>query len=275
MKKITILCFLTFLLGALIPIEAQVAIGKTDPEGMLDLQNNNSIGLVFPKVALTASNVAAPVINPNGGNLVEGTVVFNTNVTNTGANDVSPGIYAWNGKQWNPQYLREQSEKFEQSPLDIRTETGSTAYNNASSDWMEVDGLEDGSSFTPKYTGTYRIETNFNFGAGKIKPPSSGKMSMATQEGLFRLTFDGTPYIVYTHSYSLYNADLGYYDQFRHDTSQVFFINLTAGQAYPFKVEIDIFVSNLEDFEDAGNSGDSRGHVGIDKPCTVEFTFIE
>ncbi len=273
MKKTTKLYLLTFLLGIFIPVKAQVAIGKTTPEGMLDLQNNNSIGLVFPKVALTASNVQAPVTNPNGGSLVEGTVVFNTNVTNTGANDVSPGIYAWDGSQWNPQYLREQSEKFEQSPLDIRTETGSTAYNNGSSDWMEVDGIGDGSSFTPKYSGIYRIETNFNFGAGKINLPSSGKMSMSTQEGLFRFTFDGTPHVVYTHSYSLYNEDLGYYEQFRHDTSQVFYVNLTAGQVYPFKVEIDIFVS--DGFENNGDSGDGRGHVGVEKPCTVEFTFIE
>ena len=273
MKKNTLLYLFFLIIGIQFPITAQVAIGKTDPEGMLDLQNSSSIGLVFPRVALTASNIAAPVTNPNGGSLVEGTVVFNTNVTDTGANDVSPGIYAWDGTQWNPQYLREQSEKFEQTTLDLRTVTGSTAYNNSSSDWMEIDGLADGSSFTPKYSGTYRIETNFNFGAGKIKLPSSGKMSMATQEGLFRLTFDGTPHVVYTHSYSLYNEDIGYFDQFRHDTSQVFYVNLTAGQTYPFKVEIDIFVS--DGYENNGDSGDGRGHVGIEKPCTVEFTFIE
>ena len=271
-----ILVIVIFLLATSLSV-AQVGIGTFAPEGMLDLQNSNSTGFIFPKVALTGTNIAAPVTNPNGGGLAEGTVVFNTNTTTTGLNDVTPGIYAWDGTQWIPQYLREDAALFEQSPLDFRTVTGDTSYNTGSSDWADVPGLGVGvNTFTPKYTGIYKIKTSFNFGAGKINLPGTGDIMMATTEGLIRLTFDGTPYLIYTHSYSLYNGTIGgaagtYYEEFKHDSSKILYVNLTAGQAYNFSLEIDIFVATH--FEDGGNSGDGRGHVGIGVPCTVEFTF--
>lgn len=271
--------FLTIILGLTMTLSslAQVGIGTSAPEGMLDLQNSNSTGFVFPKAALTASNVAAPVINPNGGALVAGTVVFNTNSTATGSNDVYPGIYAWDGSQWNPQYLREDSALFEQTTLDFRTETGDTTYNSGTSDWADVPGLGSG-SFTPKYSGTYRIKTNFNFGGGKLILPVSGDINMGTMEGLFRFTFDGSSRLCYTHSYSLYNAGISggtFYDTFKHDTSIVQYVDLIAGVTYNFSLEIDIFVAtHFEDGGDAG-PGDGQGHVGIDTPCTVEFTFTE
>ncbi|MFC7356572.1 hypothetical protein ACFQO1_02645 [Jejudonia soesokkakensis] len=254
---------------------AQVSIGHSAPEGMLDLQNSDNYGFVFPKTALTSSVVAAPVTNPNGGVLEIGTVVFNTATTTTGANDVSPGIYAWDGSEWNPQYLREDSAFFEQSTLNFRTVTGDETYNSPTSDWAFVPGLET-TSFTPKYTGTYRIKTAFNFGAGKVILPDltstpSAVITMATMEGLFRFTFDGTSQIIYTHAYSLYNNGV-FYDQFKHDTSVIQYVHLTAGQTYNFSLEIDVFVA--DHLENNGNSGDGRGYVGIGTPCSVEFSFI-
>ena len=245
---------------------SQVAIGTTTPKGMLDLQNNATTGLIYPRVALTATNVALPVLNPNGGNLVPGTVVYNTNYTTTGANDVYPGIYAWDGTQWTTQYIKEDAVMFEQTPLDLRVVN--------SDPYIDVPGLGNGSTFTPKYSGTYRIIANFNFGAGKINPPSSGNTAMATQEGYFRFTFDGIPNLIYTHAYSVYNVGLStYFEQFRHDSSLILYETLTAGQTYNYRLEVDLFVSS--DFENSGNSGDGRSHVGIGLPCTVEFTFLE
>jgi hypothetical protein len=272
--KFTIKSIFTFtlILCATTALMAQVGVGTDTPAGMLDLSNNNSAGFVFPKVALTADNVAAPVTNPQGGALVAGTVVFNTATTATGANDVSPGIYAWNGSRWNPQYLREDHALFEQSPLDFRTVTGSTGYNNGTSDWADVPGLGAGSTFTAKYTGEYKIKASFNFGGGQVVTPSSGNIMMATMEGLFRFTFDGTPNLIYTHSYSLYNNPT-YHDQFIHDSNFIQYVNLTAGQTYNFRLEIDVFVATH--YVDNGNSGTGRGHVGITIPCSVEFTFVE
>ncbi|MFK5982351.1 MAG: hypothetical protein QM499_05495 [Flavobacteriaceae bacterium] len=245
---------------------AQVGIGTLKPEGMLDLQNNNLTGFVFPKAILTATNIESPINNPSGGGLVAGTVVFNTNTTSTGTNDVYPGIYVWDGSIWIPQYLREDADIFEQSTLNFRV--------NGSDSYVDVPGLGIGTSFTPIYSGTYRIKANFNFGAGTVKDTQI--IDMATEEGYFRFTFNGTSYLIYTHAYSIHNDNIGggtLYEKFRHDSSLVLYVTLTSGVTYNFRLEIDMFVSG--DFFDNGNSGVGRSWVGIDLPCTVEFTYLE
>lgn len=273
MKKSFKISILSILFLSFLTTYGQVGIGTNTPDGMLDTQNSTNYGIIFPRVVLTATNVAAPVVNPNGGNLVAGTAVYNTNTTSTGTNDVYPGIYAWDGSRWIAQYLREDSAIYEQTTLGQRIVTGSTSVNTGSSDWVDVNGLGNGSTFTPKYSGTYRVKANFNFGSGKITN-TGDTIDMATQEGYFRFTFDGTQYLIYTHAYGVDNAYTGlYYDKFRHDTSLVLYRTLRAGQTYNFRLEIDVFVSSQ--FENGGNSGDGRSWVGIGVPCTVEFTYVE
>ncbi|KJJ37799.1 hypothetical protein [Aequorivita vladivostokensis] len=252
---------------------AQIGIGTVSPKGMLDLQNNKSMGLVFPKAALTSTSTAAPVVNPNGGNLVAGTAIFNTNTIN----DVSPGIYVWEGTRWIPQYMREDYKIYEQTPLQQRIALGSLEYNGPSSNWVYINNFAPGNnSFTPIYSGTYKIKVNQQLGAGKIKlPVDSNKIMMATQEGLFRFNFNGTNYLTYSHSYSMYNAATNngtFYEQFPHDTQLTLYLNLTAGVSYPFTLEFDMVVG--EEFDDP-QAGPGMGYVGVDKPCTVEFTFLE
>ena len=142
---------------------SQVGIGTSNPEGMLDLESNQ-YGLVYPRVALTKTNLQFPVVNPNGGNLVAGTVVYNTNTTSTGDHDVYPGVYVWDGAavnpKWIPQFIIEHSALFEQNPLNFNV--------SLSGGFVDIPNLGNGSSFTAKYTGTYRIEANFNFGAGQV-----------------------------------------------------------------------------------------------------------
>ncbi len=77
---------------------AQIGIGTSTPEGILDI-DSNIYGVVYPSVALTATNVEAPVVNPRGGGLAVGTTVYNTNTTSTGTKDVEPGIFSWDGTQ--------------------------------------------------------------------------------------------------------------------------------------------------------------------------------
>ena len=92
MKKIT-----TFFI-ALLYIQlnySQVGIGTTSPTGALDI-NSSTNGLVIPRVALTAKNIAAPVVNPQGGVLTNGTMIYNTTTAGVAPNNVSPGFYYWN-----------------------------------------------------------------------------------------------------------------------------------------------------------------------------------
>lgn len=76
-----------------------VGLGTNTPGGVLEL-NSTTSGLVLPRVALTATNVAAPVVNPQGGSLIVGTTVYNTATAGTAPNNVAPGLYYWNGSRW-------------------------------------------------------------------------------------------------------------------------------------------------------------------------------
>ncbi len=264
---IYLICLLAWAL-----MHSQVGIGTTQPQGMLDLQNSNFQGVVFPKAALTSTASPLPIINPNGGPLVAGTAVYNTSTIN----DITPGIYLWDGNRWIPQYRRQDHLVVEQTTLQQRIALGSSEYNGPTSNWVMINGLEAGHSFTPQYTGTYKIRVNQQFAAGKIKLPSaSSKISMATEEGLFRFTFNGTKYLTYSHSYSMYTSNILsgiYFEQFPHDTQLTLYLNLTAGTAYQFSLEFDLVVAN--DFPNT-ETGDGRAYVGVDKPCTVEFTLLE
>lgn len=80
-------------------VNAQVGINTTVPEGILDISSNNQ-GVVFPRVSLTDKLMQAPVTNPNGANLVIGTVVYNINTSGAYPNNVIPGYYFWDGTSW-------------------------------------------------------------------------------------------------------------------------------------------------------------------------------
>lgn len=69
-------------------ISAQVGIGNTSPSGSLDIASAND-GLLIPRIALSATNIAT-VITPTTSELV-----YNTNTSAAGPNQVTPGFYYW------------------------------------------------------------------------------------------------------------------------------------------------------------------------------------
>ncbi|BCY28413.1 tail fiber domain-containing protein [Flavobacterium okayamense] len=89
MKKILLLTLLFF--SCL--IFSQVGIGTTAPQGALDVSSNTD-GLLIPRISLSATNVAT-VITPTTSELV-----YNTNTSAVGPNQVTPGFYYWNGTLW-------------------------------------------------------------------------------------------------------------------------------------------------------------------------------
>ncbi|MCL9807356.1 hypothetical protein NAT51_17645 [Flavobacterium amniphilum] len=82
-----------------IDANGNVGVSQTLPKGILDVEATDR-GIVFPRVALTATNAQAPVINPQTGTIPAGTVVYNTATAGTSPNNVSPGLYYWNGTRW-------------------------------------------------------------------------------------------------------------------------------------------------------------------------------
>lgn len=91
LTSIALLCFCT--------ISAQVGIGTTTPEGELDVVSSNH-GVVLPRVALISRNVSPPVLNPQGGLLAIGTLVYNTATNGPSPYQVRPGYYFWDGSEW-------------------------------------------------------------------------------------------------------------------------------------------------------------------------------
>ena len=64
------------------------------PSAVLDIESANK-GVLFPRVALTAANLAGPIVSP-----ATGLTVYNTATAGTAPNNVSPGYYYWNGSRW-------------------------------------------------------------------------------------------------------------------------------------------------------------------------------
>ena len=252
---------------------AQTGINTTTPNGALDI-NSQTSGVVLPRVALTATNVMAPVTNPQTGAIPAGTTVYNTNSTFTGSNDVSPGMYTWDGSNWITQFNRKQSELFESS-LAIRP-TSSGGFEN-------VTGLT-GRSFTADFTGEYRVIIHVNFGGGDAKVPvtsgppggrSDGALNVARQSGTFRLAFDGVNYDIPAYCYSTaYDSGVGATNYFAiwEQFSTVFYTTFDAGETINFSMTFD--QDPAPEFVNDGNSGGGRGYIAYDIPCTVEITYV-
>lgn len=205
---------------ALISISAfsQVGVGTTTPKAALDVAaGTNNYGFLMPRVALTATNVTAPVTNPAGGALVVGTMVFNTNTT-SGTYGVIPGMYFWDGTNWVSQVHRYYENKFTQS-TDLSVATSSGTYTS-------IPGLNS-KSFVAPYTGKYSIIFTGYLGAGSVDLNAS---KVAFVEGNFKLTVNGTDYRKYSHSSSFYNSDTAtdYYELFNESNININ-ITLNAG----------------------------------------------
>ena len=96
MKK---LCFLVALVSMLaLSATSQVAVNTDgslpDNSAMLDVSSTTK-GFLPPRIALTGTNTANPVVSPASGLLV-----YNTSTAGLYPNNVVPGYYYWNGAAW-------------------------------------------------------------------------------------------------------------------------------------------------------------------------------
>ena len=86
----------SMMLCCTLSLQAQVAVnndGSTpDNSAMMDIKSANK-GLLIPRVALTSTASALPMINP-----AVSLMVYNTATTN----DITPGYYYWSGTAWQP-----------------------------------------------------------------------------------------------------------------------------------------------------------------------------
>lgn len=87
--KLTLLSSILFHLGI-----AQVGINTITPQGALDVTSTTD-GLLIPRVALISIIDTTTLITPTLSEMV-----YNTNTSAVGFNQVKPGYYYWNGSKW-------------------------------------------------------------------------------------------------------------------------------------------------------------------------------
>jgi hypothetical protein len=258
-------------------VVAQVGINTANPQAALDIESS-TYGIVMPRLALSSTLNESPATNPQGGNIPAGTVIYNTATTNNGTNDVSPGLYVWTGAQWDPQFDRKEQVKFE-SALGIRTEPliGLLPAN--------IDGLSN-QTFTPSYTGTYKVILTVNYGGGVAKQPdedgspsSDGDLNIARQTGTFDFELNGVHRYIPVGAYSAnYDASVGIplggdrkFFAIWQEYTWTGFETLQAGVGHNFNLS---FTQDLApEFENDG-SGTGRGYIAYDLPCRVEFIYM-
>jgi len=77
-------------------VAAQVGIGTTSPDASAKLQiDATTMGLLPPRVSLTATNATSPVTSP-----ATGLLVYNIATAGTSPNNVTPGYYFYSGSAW-------------------------------------------------------------------------------------------------------------------------------------------------------------------------------
>ena len=218
---------------------AQVGVGTTSPNAALEV-NSSTAGFLPPRVNLTATNVEAPVINPQGGGILAGTMVYNTNST-TGTYGVTPGLYFWNGSRWVSQFQRKFSETY--------TQTSSKTYSTGNN-YSTITGLNN-LSFTAPYDGVYQFIFSGYLGAVQVDENEtnlyssfddiSGYAAVGFVEGKFKITIEGTDYEKYNYSTSFYRSDDGTDGsggtdiyQLMNEVTIVVNVSLTSGQVCNF-----------------------------------------
>ena len=256
----------------------QVGIQSSSPRGALDIGSTTS-GMVIPVVAL--SDIYTQTINnPNTGNIIAGTTIYNDNTVD-GINGVYPGLYVWNGTFWVPQFEKKDNRLFTQS-ANLRTD---------SEPLLPLDGNQSitfpSYTFTPKFTGNYKILITVHYGAGRADlPPSSQYVNFVSAEGVFNFTFNSTTSSFTVKSYSGNNDDRlfdnGTRKEYTNKFNQTSFTRqdlLNAGTNYTFSLTYN--QASAPGIEGNGNItvvpvGDGRGYIiqNSDLKCTIEFNYV-
>ena len=161
MKKIFLLAGL-FALINMLTLKAQVTIGANNPpskNALLDLKETaggtSTKGLLLPRVSLQSTTSAYPMLNHEAGMFV-----YNTNSTNTGTNDVSPGIYYNDGSKWVKESGGAPSFFYMPSII-LPVDTSDPAYNSGSQ------------SFTVDLYAKYKDQFTLTATSSPVKSPNA------------------------------------------------------------------------------------------------------
>lgn len=149
------------------------ATGSTpEASAMLDISAVNK-GLLIPRVALTAKNVAGPITTP-----AVSLLVYNTATAGTSPNNVVPGFYYWTGTRW----VDLLSSVTTNTNWALAGNSGTNSANNFIGTTDAVDLV-----FRTNNSEKARISSSGNLGVGVTNPQAKLDVS-----GSFKLGASGT-----------------------------------------------------------------------------------
>lgn len=145
-------------------------------------------------------------------------------------------------------------------------------------------------TFTPEYSGFYRVEIHVNLAAGELDEfQTDDPISVATMEGSFFFSMNGAGVSIdptnalysndegwfYVHPYGIYNTTrtLNVVSDIIHYVSGVYYLYLQAENDYDFNMSNCIYTGHSY-FVENGDTGTGRGYIGKEIPCSVEFAFL-
>ena len=159
---------LLLLIAGSAAVKAQQGFGTNAPaaSAVVDMTATNK-GVLLPRIALTATTVAAPVSAP-ANNLV----VFNTATTG----DVTPGMYYWTGTVWKRQLAKGDTGNDWQR-------TGNAGTNPS----VNALGTNDAQSLVIKTNNAerMRISSSGNVGINTASPNSSALLDVSSTTQVF------------------------------------------------------------------------------------------
>ena len=155
---------------------SQVGIGTTAPRGAVDIASTTQ-GLVFPNVALV-NTITETAVNPQGGSIPTGTVVYNTATSGTSPNNVAPGLYYWNGSRWIA---------FAGSPGGLDWSLTGNSGTTAGTNFLGTTDAQ-GLIFRTNNTEAMRVGTNQTIGVNSANQPWTQFFSYSDDNSIYALT---------------------------------------------------------------------------------------
>lgn len=190
------LILLLLVLANSIEVFSQVAINSTgvvpDGSSMLDV-SSTSMGILIPRVALTASNAAGPVTLPQTSLLV-----YNTATASSGATYVYPGYYYNAGTTGAPNWVRVLSNK--------------DAWNVIGNNGTVASAAGYGTAINNNFIGTtdaidFTLATN-NYERMRIKSDDANNLRIGMGTAFtVNLTGSGNPSILHLHDWGTSTND--------------------------------------------------------------------
>jgi len=216
---------------------AQIGVGNTNPQAMLDVSSTNS-GVLIPRVTLTKLDVMAPVVSASNSELVYNDTATPSSTSIPKHLRLVKGYYYWDATNSIWVHIADDVKV----PSFNETFVQSTQLEITGSSFMNIPGMNN--TFTAPYDGTYQIVFTGGYGVGNVNS-TTHKFEVGLGEATFRLVVDGanTDRVVGSRSYYFNTGGTQYANLIQWVTIYKN-VYLTAGQSCTVNAQIQEFAKD-------------------------------